>query len=183
MIIKLRGIVEHLLPTSLELTIGGVTYFVEISLNTRDNLKEGQEISLFIAQIIKEDSHNLYGFYKKEERDLFLRILKVSGVGAKIALAILSTYTVSQFLSIIAKNDLNSLKLVKGVGAKVAGKIILEMSGFIIKEEVNEELKLAKNALNSLGFKDSEIIEILKSFDKSLTSNELVKEFLKKIGK
>lgn len=186
MIIRLKGNVEKLLPTSIELENNGITYFIEISLLTSLELQDKKQVVLEIAQIIREDSNSLYGFITKQEREIFLQILKVNGVGAKIALAILSSYSVAQFLAIVQTNNIAALKSVKGIGAKVASKIMLELAGYTqaTQSQENANIKLAYDALIALGFKDAEINRTLQSLDTTnlnLSSNELVKLALKNI--
>ena len=111
MIVRLKGNIEKLLPTGVELEVSGVTYMVEISLLTSAALQNKTHVTLEIAEIIREDSHLLYGFETRREREVFLQLLKVNGVGAKIALMILSSYSVEQFLAIVQTNNLAALKL------------------------------------------------------------------------
>ncbi|RDU67683.1 Holliday junction branch migration protein RuvA [Helicobacter didelphidarum] len=188
MIVRLKGQIENLLPTSVELEVQGVTYFIEISLLTSLELQNKSQITLEIAQIIREDSHLLYGFASKQEREIFLHILKVNGVGPKIALTILSSFSVNQFLSIVQTNNLSALKGVKGIGAKVAGKIMLEFTGYTqnVQTQENNNTKLAYDALIALGFKDSEINTALQSLhaeESNFAPNEIVKNILKRMGK
>lgn len=188
MIVRLKGSIERLLPTSVELEVYGVTYMVEISLLTSVALQNKTQISLEIAQIIREDSNLLYGFQTTQEREVFLQLLKVNGVGAKIALMILSSYSVEQFLAIIQTNNLAALKSVRGIGAKVAGKIMLELAGYTqsIQTPNNANVQLAHEALLALGFKDSQITQALQGLDNEILQmqpNDMVKAILQTIGK
>ncbi|MWV62247.1 Holliday junction branch migration protein RuvA [Helicobacter saguini] len=188
MIIRLKGNIEKLLPTSVELEVNNVTYFVEISLLTSIELQNKKETTLEIAQIIREDSNLLFGFASRQEREIFLQLLKVNGVGAKIALAILSTYSVPQFLNLVQTNNAAALKSVKGVGAKVAGKIMLDFAGFSqnVESSGSESARLAFEALLALGFKDAEINAVLSKLDSKIlekNESEIVKEVLKNMGK
>lgn len=189
MIIRLKGIIEKLLPTSVELEVHGVTYYIEISLLTSSALQNKTETTLEICQIIREDANLLYGFITKQEREIFLQILKVNGVGAKMALSILSHYSVEQFLAIVQTSNLSALKNVKGIGAKIASKIMLELAGYtqsIQSQDNNDNMKFAYEALMALGFKDSEIHLALQSLDShslTLPPNEMVKLALKNMKK
>lgn len=188
MIVRLKGSIERLLPTSVELEVYGVTYMVEISLLTSVALQNKTQISLEIAQIIREDSNLLYGFQTNQEREVFLQLLKVNGVGAKIALMILSSYSVEQFLAIIQTNNLAALKSVRGIGAKVAGKIMLELVGYTQSMQTpnNANVQLAHEALLALGFKDSQITQALQGLDNEILQmqpNDMVKAILQTIGK
>ncbi len=188
MIVRLKGNIEKLLPTGVELEIGGITYMVEISLLTSAALQNKTQATLEIAQIIREDSQLLYGFLTRQEREIFLQLLKVNGVGAKIALMILSSYSVEQFLAIIQTNNLAGLKSVKGIGAKVAGKIMLELAGYTQTMQMpnNANVQLAYEALVALGFKDTQINQALQGVDSSilqLQPNDMVKAILQILGK
>ena len=147
-----------------------------------------KEVTLEIAQIIKEDSNLLYGFISREDREIFLRIIKINGIGPKIALTILSSYNVNDFLAIISTNNLSALKSIKGVGAKMAGKIMLELAGYTQNMNItdNGNTHLAFEALSALGFKDAEINAVLQNMQKEileLAPNEIVKVALQNIGK
>lgn len=188
MIVRLKGNIEKLLPTSVELEVSGITYMVEISLLTSVALQNKKSIVLEIAEIIREDSHLLYGFETCLEREVFLQLLKVSGVGAKIALMILSHYSVEQFLAIIQTNNLAALKNVKGIGVKVAGKIMLDLAGYTqnIQTPNNANVQLASEALIALGFKDSQIADALQNLGNEVLQmkpNDLVKSILQTLGK
>lgn len=188
MIVRLKGNIERLLPTSVELEVYGITYMVEISLLTSAALQNKTQISLEIAQIIREDSNLLYGFQTNQEREVFLQLLKVNGVGAKIALMILSSYSVEQFLAIIQTNNLAALKSVRGIGAKVAGKIMLELAGYTQSMQTpnNANVQLAHEALLALGFKDSQITQALQGINNEILQmqpNDMVKAILQTIGK
>ncbi len=188
MIVRLKGNIEKLLPTSVEIEVNGITYFIEISLLTSIELQNKMQTTLEIAQIIREDSNLLYGFLTKQERDIFLQLLKVNGVGSKIALMILSSYSVEQFLNIIQTNNISALKNVKGIGIKVAGKIMLELTGYTqtLQSSDTANMQLVNEALIALGFKDSQISQTLQTLDKNiltLSPNEIVKAALKSLGK
>lgn len=188
MIVRLKGNIERILPTSVELEVCGVTYLVEVSLLTSAALQTNQCVTLEIAQIIREDSHLLYGFITRQERELFLQLLKVNGVGAKIALMILSSYSVEQFLAIIQTNNIAGLKSVKGIGAKVASKIMLELAGYTQNTQTpnSANMQLAYEALAALGFKEAEINQALQSLDSQAlqsSPNDIVKLLLQTLHK
>ncbi|RDU71659.1 Holliday junction branch migration protein RuvA [Helicobacter aurati] len=189
MIVRLCGNVERLLPTNVELEVGGVTYFIEVPLLVSNEIQGKNQVTLEIAQVIREDSHCLYGFTSRESRDIFLRLLKVSGVGAKSALSILSNYSVDNFLEIIATNDIVAIKNVKGIGNKIAGKILLELSGYthnLQQLEQGNNMQLIYDSLFALGFKENEIQNSLRQLDSAvlkLSPNDVIKAILKIIGK
>ena len=185
MIVGLVGRVVKKEPTSLQLNVGGVIYEVFVSLNCSSKIIS-DEITLEITEIIREDAHNLYGFLDSNEKKLFDTVIKINGVGPKVALAICSTFTPSSFAQIITSNDVNMLKRVPGIGPKGASRILVELSGFIVDggssdEATNINIE-ASLALESLGFKKDIITTTLKSCTNTTTA-ELVREALRKLQK
>ncbi|MGX2985251.1 Holliday junction branch migration protein RuvA [Helicobacter sp. 23-1048] len=195
MIAGLEGSIERLFPTFVEINVNGVIYGVGISVNTSGNLKEkkDQKIKLFCTQIVREDAHLLFGFYEEIEKITFERLIKINGVGPKVALAILSTYTPNSFANIIQNKDISALQRVPGIGAKGAGKIMVELAGFFSeiiehtqgKTSLSSELDEAQSALESLGFRGTDIAKVLKQIPQiqSLEVSEIVKECLKLLGR
>ena len=141
---------------------------------------------MFTTEIIREDPHLLFGFNDMSEKKMFLRLIKISGVGPKVAMAICSTYSPSQFATVISNKDINGVKKVPGIGPKSAGRILVELVGF--DEEIlnaNDEkapeslaFSQAKEALEALGFKKDKIAKVLSSCQNRDTAG-LVKEALK----
>lgn len=185
MIVGLVGRVVKKEPTSLQLNVGGVIYEVFVSLNCSSKIIS-DEITLEITEIIREDAHNLYGFLDSNEKKLFDTVIKINGVGPKVALAICSTFTPSSFAQIVTSNDVNMLKRVPGIGPKGASRILVEHSGFIVDGASSDEVTNinieASLALESLGFKKDIVTTILKSCT-STTTAELVREALRKLQK
>ncbi|PAF43239.1 Holliday junction branch migration protein RuvA [Helicobacter sp. 11S02596-1] len=194
MIAGMIGTIHKLEPTFVEFEVGGLIYGVHISTNTSYtlNAKQNQDPNakqkLFIAQIIREDAHLLFGFGEELEKITFLRLIKINGVGPKVAIAILSTYTPKTFSQIIQDKDIKALQRVPGIGAKGAGKIMVDLAGFF-NELINlgehkemPEQNSARNeafmALESLGFKSAEISKVFKSIQ-SQNTQEIIKEALK----
>ena len=185
MIVGLIGKVVKKEPTSLQLNVSGVIYEVFVSLNCSSKIIS-DEITLEITEIIREDAHNLYGFLDSNEKKLFDTVIKINGVGPKVALAICSTFTPSSFAQIVTSNDVNMLKRVPGIGPKGASRILVELSGFIVDGASSDEATNinieASLALESLGFKKDIVTTILKSCT-STTTSELVREALRKLQK
>ena len=185
MIVGLVGRVVKKEPTSLQLNVGGVIYEVFVSLNCSSKIIS-DEITLEITEIIREDAHKLYGFLDSNEKKLFDTVIKINGVGPKVALAICSTFTPSSFAQIVTSNDVNMLKRVPGIGPKGASRILVELSGFIVDGASSDEATNinieASLALESLGFKKDIVTTILKSCT-STTTAELVREALRKLQK
>ena len=141
MITYLRGLLSELSPTNAIIDCGGVGYLVGISLNTYSALStQSGEIKLHTVQIIREDSHQLYGFASKDERELFVLLTSVSGIGPNTARVILSQYNTQELGSILSLGQVDALKAVKGIGLKTAQRIILELKG---------KLKLDDTGLNN----------------------------------
>lgn len=130
MITYLRGLLSELSPTNAIIDCGGVGYLVGISLNTYSALStQSGEVKLHTVQIIREDSHQLYGFASKDERELFVLLTSVSGIGPNTARVILSQYNTQELGSILSLGQVDALKAVKGIGLKMAQRIILELKG------------------------------------------------------
>ncbi len=186
MIVGLEGKIERKEPTLLHLNVNGVIYEVFVSLNCSSKITKNN-VKLFTTHIIREDAQNLYGFVDINEKKLFDTVIKINGVGPKVALAICSTFTPSSFSQILSSNDISMLKRVPGIGPKGASRILVELSGFIIDFNENEANSSnasleASLALETLGFKKDIVSNILKSCT-STTTSELVKEALKKLQK
>ncbi len=181
MIAMLEGKIVRKEPTSVWLKVGGVTYEVNISINCYNEIKN-EIVELFITQIIREDANLLYGFLDRSEKKMFDNIIKISGIGAKAALAICSTFSPATFSDIISRGDIANLKRVVGIGPKSAGRILVELGGFSVEDQnpKNTAINDATLALETLGFKKEEITKAMQG-----VSGEdvgiLVKEALKKL--
>ena len=170
------------------LTDSGIGYRINIP-NSYNPPSKDKKYSLFTHFHVREDSQTLYGFEKEEERNFFEQLISVSGIGPKIGLAILSTFSRSKLEEIILKGDSKGLSKVSGLGSKGAQKIILELRGKIDfdEKEGQEEIiiKELKEALKILGFSGEQIKEKVKRGEKILSKNEkisieeLIKEVLR----
>ena len=127
MIYFLKGIVQELTPTYVIIEVGGVGYYVGISLQTSQKLHLGKESTLFTQQIIREDAHLLFGFYTKQEKEMFNLLISVNGVGAVSAMILLSSLELSDISRAIMSGNSLLLQKVKGVGAKTAERIIVDL--------------------------------------------------------
>lgn len=194
MIYSIRGLVQELTPTFAVIEAGGIGYYVSLSLQTSQNLKLNSEVFLFIQQIIREDAHLLFGFFSKEEKEMFNLLISVNGVGPVSALILLSSLSLSEASSAILSGNSGLIQKVKGIGVKTAERIIVDLrdkvGAFSISDEklsnlVNNKIKNeALSALEVLGIskKVSEKIadRILKQ-NPEVSIEELVKEILKNI--
>lgn len=184
MIVALEGTITHKEPTRLWLTTHGITYEVFTSIHTSGAL-QAREARLFITQIIREDAWTLYGFAEESEKRAFDTLIKINGIGPKVALAILSTYTPRTFAQIIEAKDVKALQRVPGIGPKSAGRIMVELAGFSLSVQdstlpQNSALNESRLALESLGFKSDAIAKVLPTIS-ATTTQEIVKEALKKL--
>lgn len=143
MIEYIFGKLSELTPATATIeTTGGVAYLLNISLNTFSALEEAaanaphDAVRLYAHEAIREDAWTLYGFFNRDERALFRELIGVSGVGAAMARVILSSHTVAELQSIIAGGDIKALKQVKGIGAKTAERIIVDLRDKIKPDDI-----------------------------------------------
>ncbi len=185
MIVGIQGKIEKKEPTFLHINVQGLIYEVFISINCSSAITTN-EIKLYTTQIIREDSNTLYGFLDQNEKKLFDTVIKINGVGPKVALAICSTFTPSSFAQIVSTSDVSMLKRVPGIGPKGASRILVELSGFVVEADTESSTTInaseAVMALESLGFKKDSINKALKNCTGTTTA-ELVKEGLKRLQK
>jgi Holliday junction DNA helicase RuvA len=174
MIGRLKGVLSHKQPPWLVLDVNGVGYELEAPLSTFFDLPEvGREVSLFTHYAVKEDTVALYGFLRDAERQLFRTVQKVSGIGAKIALAILSGASVEEFARLVQMGDLAALTRIPGIGKKTAERIVVELRDRIDGMAVAgvprmggpipaDPLTEASVALQQLGYKPAEVARLVK---------------------
>lgn len=157
MITYLRGLLSELSPTNAIIDCGGVGYLVGISLNTYSALStQSGEVKLHTVQIIREDSHQLYGFASKDERELFVLLTSVSGIGPNTARVILSQYNTQELGSILSLGQVDALKAVKGIGLKTAQRIILELKGKLKLDDTDLNNQALGNGSTATTSKTSE---------------------------
>jgi len=132
MITYIRGILDELTPTQAILEAHGVGYLLNISLNTYTALQGKSEARLFVYESIREDAWTLFGFATKQERELFLMLISVSGVGGNTARTMLSSFTAPELAGLIMEGNERMLKTVKGLGAKTAQRIIVELRDKVV---------------------------------------------------
>src|SRR5690606_22820988 len=161
MITRIQGNVVEKTPTSVVIDCNGMGYEVHISLNTFSSLPQTENAKLYTHLIVKEDSHTLYGFVDQFEREIFKLLITVSGVGPGIARTMLSSLTPNQVKEAIALGNVAVIQSVKGIGAKTAQRVILDLKDKILKvysiDEVfiqssNTNKEEALSALETLGF-------------------------------
>lgn len=194
MIYSLRGLIQELTPTFAVVEVNGIGYYVSVSLQTSQNLKLNSEVFLFIQQIIREDAHLLFGFFSKEEKEMFNLLISVNGVGPVSALILLSSLSLSEAANAILSGNSGLIQKVKGIGVKTAERIIIDLRDKVGNFNISEgklshftDNKIKNEALSALEVlgiskKVSEKIadRVLKQ-NKETSVEELVKEILKNI--
>ena len=189
MITQIKGRLIEKSPTELVIDCNGIGYSVNISLYTFSKLSEEENIKVFTHLIIKEDSHSLFGFLTKGERELFQLLISVSGVGASTARVMLSSLSPSEIISAIANEKVSIVQSIKGIGLKTAQRIILELKDKILGIENNEndfelipqEIEEAISALEVLGYsrkQTTKLVSKIKSDDPEISTEALIKRSL-----
>lgn len=188
----LKGTLISKQPPLLVLDVGGVGYEVEAPMSTFYDLPDpGEPLQLVTHLVVREDAHILYGFASESERALFRNLLKVSGVGARIALGVLSGITVEGFRQCVLDKDVAMLTRLPGVGRKTAERLLVEMAdrlpdedesgGNGIERRSDAETE-AHGALLALGYKPTEAVRMLKDLDTAqLGAEGLIREALKRV--
>lgn len=191
MIGRLTGSLLEKNPPSLLIDVQGVGYEVDAPMSTFYVLPVvGEKIALFTHLVVREDAQLLYGFASRTERVLFRALLKVNGVGAKVALAILSGMSTDEFLSCVATKDVTALVRVPGIGKKTAERLLVELQdkveslgvgsgvvvGAVITQFEESARAQAEDALASLGYKPAEASRLL---DKNATDDQSVEQMIK----
>ena len=192
MITQIKGRLVEKSPTELVVDCHGVGYSINISLNTYSQLNDEDSIKLFTHLIVKEDSHTLFGFSTKSERELFKLLISVSGVGASTARTMLSSLTPVEIISSINSEDVNSVQSIKGIGSKTAQRIILELKDKVLSLEsddsqiqmISKDADEAITALEVLGYsrkQTSKIVNQIKTENHGITVESLIKKALNKL--
>ncbi|MBW8366504.1 MAG: Holliday junction branch migration protein RuvA [Arenimonas sp.] len=193
MIGRLKGLLVYKAPPALMVDVGGVGYELSAPMSTFYDLPEvGREVTLFTHYAVKEDGVALYGFFTESERRLFREVQKVTGVGAKIALAVLSGASVDDFARLVQTGDLTALTRIPGIGKKTAERMVVELrdraadfatagiavvtgkTGAVPADPVSE----ASVALTQLGYKPAEIQRMLKQAEPGDSAEQIIRKAL-----
>ena len=174
----IKGVVSEIESHFITLDNNGIRYLIYTSNPYIFNIKE--EYKIYVYQNVKEDELTLYGFKNKEEKELFLKLIDVKGLGPKMALGIIAGNT-NDVISAIERGDISYLKKFPKVGDKVARQIVLDLKGKLVE---NEETKTKENeelieALEALGYKKADIKKIIPNIDSNLKIEQQIKEALK----
>lgn len=193
MIAHIQGKLVEKNPTEVIIDCNGVGYQINISLHTFGLLPNTDQIKLYTHLLIKEDSHSLFGFVEKSEREIFKLLISVSGIGANIARTMLSSIEPKQIINAIASGDVATVQSIKGIGAKTAQRAILDLKDKVLKLYDIEEVSLVTNntnkdealsALEVLGFvrKASEkVVDKIVANTPDATVETIIKQALKNL--
>ena len=192
MITHIRGLLIEKSPTEVVIETNGVGYSINISLNTFSKLGSEDNIKLFTHQIIKEDSHSLYGFYEKSERFLFIKLISVSGVGASTARTMLSSLSPLEIISAISTGDVSVIQSIKGIGLKTAQRLILELKDKLNLNPNDDSIDFAPissvteaiSALEVLGYSNKQTNKVVNQIfneNPGIDVESLIKKALNKL--
>ena len=193
MITHLEGKLVEKNPTDVVIDCNGVGYFINISLHTFSQIPDREHLRLYTYLQVREDSHSLYGFSSKAEREIFKLLISVSGIGANTARTMLSSLTPEQVKEGIAGEDVALIQSVKGIGAKTAQRVIIDLKDKVLKVYGIDELSVVPNntnkeealsALDVLGFNKKQSEKVVDRILKSQPEAEveqIIKEALKNL--
>ncbi len=193
MITHIKGKLIEKNPTHAIIETNGVGYWLNISLNTFSQLPDNEAVLLYTHLSVKEDSHTLFGFISKTEREIFRLLISVSGVGPSIARTMLSSMDTDEIQRAIASGNVEAIQSVKGIGVKTAQRVLVDLRDKISKTYVVDEVYAAQNntnknealtALEVLGFTKKQCEKVLDKIlleDKTLSVEILIKKALKNL--
>lgn len=189
MITHLKGELIEKTPTYVVIECNGVGYMVKVSLNTFSTLPNNGPLKLYTQLQVREDAHTLFGFAKKQEREMFNHLVSVSGIGANTAILMLSAMTADEIASAIVNEQVDTIKSIKGIGLKTAQRVIVDLKSKMEKVEFSSENIFSSNntnkfealtALSALGFdKKKSELAINKVVSDDQTVEDLIKQALR----
>lgn len=194
----ISGKIASATATQVVIDCGGVGYLLEVSLNTYAAVKEQATARLWVHEIVREDAYLLYGFATVDEREMFRLLLSVSGVGAATARIMLSSLTVSELASAISTQNAKVVQGVKGIGAKTAQRIILELKDKVVGGQLVDVINQsspasgqqasftqnkadAQAALVMLGFPKPAVEKVLRDIDSTLSVEQIMKQAMQRL--
>ena len=193
MITHIQGKLVEKNPTDIVIECNGVGYFINISLTTYSQIPNQENIKLFTHLHVREDAQTLYGFFQKAERAVFRLLISVSGIGTSTARTMLSSLTSEQICEAIGSGDVPTIQSVKGIGAKTAQRVIIELKDKVLKLYDLEEVSMSQNntnkeealsALEVLGYTRKQSERVLDKIIKEMPAGsveELIKMALKNL--
>ncbi len=188
MITQIKGRLVEKNPTDVVIDCNGVGYLLHISLHTYSLIPDQEVLQLYTHLLIREDAHILYGFAQKSEREIFRLLISVSGIGASTARTMLSSLHPDQIKDAIASNDVATIQSIKGIGAKTAQRVIIDLKDKILKVYNIDEVSLSQNntnkdealsALETLGFNRKIVGRVVDGILKE-SPNETIENIIKK---
>ena len=187
MIGHIKGFIVSKKPTQVLIDCNGVGYEVDVPMSTFYDLPTvGDQVTLLTHLIVREDAHLLFGFATSEEREVFRQLIKVNGVGAKVALSILSGISLHELVDAIMNQNSNLLVSIPGIGNKTAERLVLELKGKLAniiddksRQNTPSETNDIQNALISLGYSTKEAISAVKNLPSDISINDGIKDALK----
>jgi len=187
MIGHIKGFIVSKKPTQVLIDCNGVGYEVDVPMSTFYDLPTvGEQVKLLTHLIVREDAHLLFGFATSEEREVFRQLIKVNGVGAKVALSILSGISLHELVDAIMNQNSNLLVSIPGIGNKTAERLVLELKGKFANiiddksiQNTSSETNDIQNALISLGYSTKEAISAVKNLPSDISINDGIKDALK----
>lgn len=190
MIGRIKGTLEHIKATEILIDVNGIGYEIQMPMTSIYQLPEiGESVTVYTHLIVREDLHLLCGFIDENEKSMFKELIKTNGVGAKMALTILSTMSASDFLKAVNNSDINSLTKIPKIGKKTAERLLIEIRDRFknISIESNNHTPSnfkedAVNGLVALGYNNKEAKNMIDNVqNEDLSTEELIKEALKNI--
>lgn len=195
MISYIKGDVKVISEDGFVIENNNIGYFINSTLTTLSNIQINNEYKIYTSMQVREDDISIYGFYSKDELEVFLLLISVSTIGPKIALGMLSSMSTDDIKIAIVNNDIDTLTKAKGIGKKTASRIILELVDKVKKmalpdvdkiEKINpvknNDLDVAREALKNLGYMENDITIVLNELrDTDLPLEGLIKESLKRL--
>ncbi len=191
MIGRLSGLLAEKNPPQIVLDVNGVGYEIDVPMSTFYNLPaNGEKVSLLTHFAVREDGHFLYGFLAEDERFAFRQLLKISGIGARTALSVLSGLSVADLAAAVAQQDIGRLVRIPGIGKKTAERLLLELKGKLaettgasLPAAVDDAKQDISNALLALGYNEKEAAAALKQLPADVGTSDGIRQALKVLSK
>lgn len=196
MIAWMQGTLVAKQPPTILVNVNGVGYELEAPMSTFYELPtEGESVTLHVHMVVREDAQLLFAFSSQQQRELFRSLIRVNGVGPKVALAVLSTMSAEELMRCMAQEDIAQLTKVPGIGKKTAQRLVVEMKDRLQKEfgDVALEAAMQSNgrgndrqdaiaALVSLGYRNGDASRVVSGLPKELTSQEMIRQALRSLS-
>lgn len=195
MISYIKGDVKAINEEGFIIENNNIGYFINSTLTSLSNIQINNEYKIYTSMQVREDDISLYGFYSKDELEMFLLLISVSSIGPKIAIGMLSSISADEIKLAIVNNDIDKLTDAKGIGKKTASRIILELVDKVKKMAIpdldkvekvnpvkNNDIEVAREALKNLGYMENDVARVLNELkDTDLSLEGLIKESLKRL--